>query len=385
MATTASFTRHIVGHDIVFTVSRARFPLSSLLFAIFAFFLGGTIPIVNAVLFAVIIYRITKMMSSRKPLHIVLGPQTLRFESLVIPLEDLAEFSVVGPDGVAVASSSVTFVGVGPAGMAMAAAGAIAHASGRAFVHGIAFLANRAAARQLELRVRRRSHSKPIRIVDGLTKETADALLVDLTEEVQQKLRAIRAWQDTGAAQLIAGHQPGQTSMSPLHSMYHQVQPCLPPAGHEPNQSYADGRTAQTTGKPAIYAPIASSNRTVVAAVQDAPATDGRTAYAPSMASAKLRFIKGPLEGRVVPIVTGTIIGREAAVAQLVIPHPQVSSAHAWIGFEGAPLVFRDRGSTNGSSINGVPVNAGVGFHLRSGDTVSLGRDDVVSFVVEHH
>ncbi|MEM9462851.1 MAG: FHA domain-containing protein [Myxococcota bacterium] len=79
------------------------------------------------------------------------------------------------------------------------------------------------------------------------------------------------------------------------------------------------------------------------------------------------------------------LIGREAAVSKVVIPHPQVSSAHAWIGWNGTSIVFVDRGSTNGSTINGSNIRPGDEILLDAGDVVSLGRDDAVCFMVERY
>ncbi len=126
------------------------------------------------------------------------------------------------------------------------------------------------------------------------------------------------------------------------------------------------------------------SHTVLAAPVRDqAPASDGNTAYVAPLASTALRFTSGPLSGQAIEIGTSTIIGREASVSKLVVPHPQVSSAHAWIGWNGHSLVFIDRGSTNGSSVNGVPAAAGSELAVRAGDVVTLGRDGAVSFVVE--
>jgi LemA protein len=104
----------------------------------------------------------------------------------------------------------------------------------------------------------------------------------------------------------------------------------------------------------------------------------------PMMApSASIRFLAGPLGGRSVPVGPGAVVGREPAAAQIVVPDPQVSSAHAWIGMRGASLTFVDQGSTNGSIVNGAPVRAGDEIPLKHGDVVSLGRTNSVQFVVE--
>jgi len=108
----------------------------------------------------------------------------------------------------------------------------------------------------------------------------------------------------------------------------------------------------------------------------------GTTAF--SMPKLAVRFLSGPLGGRTVPIDgMGAIIGREPQAAQIVVPDAQVSSAHAWIGMRGQGFVFMDRGSTNGSIVNGESIQPNREVQLKQGDIVTLGRHDSVSFVVE--
>lgn len=111
-------------------------------------------------------------------------------------------------------------------------------------------------------------------------------------------------------------------------------------------------------------------------------ARGGGTSVVQALPNVSLRFLAGPLNGRSVPIGAGAIVGREAP-AQVVVPDPQVSSAHAWIGMGQTGLIFMDRGSTNGSSINGTPVPAGREVPIKGGDVISLGRTNSVSFVVD--
>ena len=113
------------------------------------------------------------------------------------------------------------------------------------------------------------------------------------------------------------------------------------------------------------------------------PLDQGQTVVAPLTSSAKARFTSGPQQGELMQVGPSTVIGRSAATATLVISHPQISSTHAWIGWNGHALVFIDQDSTNGSVVNGTSVRPHEEVPLRAGDLVTLGRDNSISFVME--
>ena len=148
------------------------------------------------------------------------------------------------------------------------------------------------------------------------------------------------------------------------------VQPALPQLGmHTHSESMAPGARAS-------FAPSMTGAR--------GGGTQAVQAIPMMVPSASIRFLAGPLGGRSVPVgSSGAVVGREPAAAQIVVPDPQVSSAHAWIGMRGTSLTFVDQGSTNGSVVNGAPVRAGDEIPLKHGDVVSLGRTNSVQFVVE--
>jgi hypothetical protein len=60
-----------------------------------------------------------------------------------------------------------------------------------------------------------------------------------------------------------------------------------------------------------------------------------------------------------------------------------VSRVHADIRYEGDAFYFEDTGSSNGTYINNTPLPAGNRHRLRSGDRISLGKGDKVSFVFQ--
>jgi LemA protein len=156
-----------------------------------------------------------------------------------------------------------------------------------------------------------------------------------------------------------------------------------PPAALPP---YANtGRQLPASQAPAPYA--GQPPQLAAAHSQSAPPAvsargGGTTAF--SMPQLAVRFLSGPLGGRTVPIGgSGAIIGREPQAAQIVVADAQVSSAHAWIGMRSQGFVFMDRGSTNGSIVNGESIQPNREVVLKQGDVITLGRQNSVSFVVE--
>jgi pSer/pThr/pTyr-binding forkhead associated (FHA) protein len=60
-----------------------------------------------------------------------------------------------------------------------------------------------------------------------------------------------------------------------------------------------------------------------------------------------------------------------------------VSRIHADIRVEGDTFYIEDTGSSNGTYINHTPLSQGNRHKLRSGDRVSLGKGDKVTFVFQ--
>jgi class 3 adenylate cyclase len=69
----------------------------------------------------------------------------------------------------------------------------------------------------------------------------------------------------------------------------------------------------------------------------------------------------------------GMMIGRAADQCDLVLPHGTVSRRHARLVFADARLQIEDQGSTNGTSVNGAAVKAGVASVIHPGDRVRIG------------
>jgi len=150
--------------------------------------------------------------------------------------------------------------------------------------------------------------------------------------------------------------------------------PIQPPAQLPPSPQPAQLLPAQPHGYQAAMPSLGAAGGPA--------ARGGRTSVVQAMPQVSLRFVAGPLRGRSIPIGAGAMVGREAP-AQVVVPDPQVSSAHAWIGMGNTGLIFVDRGSTNGSVVNGSLVHPGHEVQIKDGDVISLGRTNSVSFVID--
>ncbi len=60
-----------------------------------------------------------------------------------------------------------------------------------------------------------------------------------------------------------------------------------------------------------------------------------------------------------------------------------VSRVHADIRIEGDAYYLEDTGSANGTYVNHTPLTAGNRHRLRSGDRLSLGKGDLVTFIFQ--
>lgn len=76
------------------------------------------------------------------------------------------------------------------------------------------------------------------------------------------------------------------------------------------------------------------------------------------------------LRGLHVDILGPVVIGRSPS-SDIVIDEPYVSSTHARLTLQGPALVLEDLGSTNGTLVNGHPIDQSV--TLRDSDEVQVG------------
>lgn len=94
-----------------------------------------------------------------------------------------------------------------------------------------------------------------------------------------------------------------------------------------------------------------------------------------STGQAKLVITNGPQEGQVIPLLLSKItVGRATSTAtwEIGLQDPSVSRPHARLEQVDNAWVVVDLGSSNGTLVNGTPVNE-KGRPLRDGDTISFG------------
>jgi pSer/pThr/pTyr-binding forkhead associated (FHA) protein len=82
-------------------------------------------------------------------------------------------------------------------------------------------------------------------------------------------------------------------------------------------------------------------------------------------------------DGREVELTGEFTIGR-AEDNDLTLPTKTVSRHHVLIALEGSRWFLEDRGSFNGTSLNGIRIQPGVRLPLRHGDRIGVGAENVV-------
>ncbi|HUU93531.1 MAG TPA: FHA domain-containing protein [Phycisphaerae bacterium] len=92
---------------------------------------------------------------------------------------------------------------------------------------------------------------------------------------------------------------------------------------------------------------------------------------------AKLHLIKGNPKGKQVEIPSGTLTVGRAEDSDLIIASTRVSRHHCEIVSEGGKLTIRDKGSGNGTFVNGAKIEEQA---LDAGDEVRIGP---LTFVLE--
>ena len=97
-----------------------------------------------------------------------------------------------------------------------------------------------------------------------------------------------------------------------------------------------------------------------------------------------IKFVSGVLAGQQFDVdPEGAFIGREASLAQIVVPDPRISKRHLWIGVRDGLVRIVDQDSRNGTFVNDPKSERITESTLTSGDTVILGESDVARF--EYH
>ncbi|TCC50262.1 FHA domain-containing protein [Kribbella capetownensis] len=89
-----------------------------------------------------------------------------------------------------------------------------------------------------------------------------------------------------------------------------------------------------------------------------------------ALAAPRQPVLVGP-DGDAMPILDLVLIGRSPD-CDLILDHPQVSRHHAeLLRIDQVTFELRDLGSTNGTTVNGVPVRT---IHVGDGDEIRLGN-----------
>jgi hypothetical protein len=108
----------------------------------------------------------------------------------------------------------------------------------------------------------------------------------------------------------------------------------------------------------------------------------GNTSDAPDVPSVGwLVCTAGPLVGERFEIRSeGLYIGRDGALAQIVVADNRISKRHVWIGPRGGRITAVDQGSTNGTFLNQLTSQPITETFLNAGDTLILSEFDVARF-----
>jgi pSer/pThr/pTyr-binding forkhead associated (FHA) protein len=118
-----------------------------------------------------------------------------------------------------------------------------------------------------------------------------------------------------------------------------------------------------------LFVVLRSTARELAAAVRMMPSGDGR------LGQATLVVLEGAdsavSRGHAFGLLPTTVIGRDAG-SDVVVGDPFVSAQHAELRFRRGQWWLRDLGSSNGTFLNGEPVQAVV--VVRHGDVLQCGR-----------
>lgn len=105
-------------------------------------------------------------------------------------------------------------------------------------------------------------------------------------------------------------------------------------------------------------------------------------ADAPQRPAAALVCTSGPLAGESFAIgYTGLQIGRDPAAAEIVVRDARVSRRHVWVGYGAEGVMAIDRGSVNGTWVNGQRIGE---VALHPGDRLEI-SDHVATFELQVH
>ena len=94
-----------------------------------------------------------------------------------------------------------------------------------------------------------------------------------------------------------------------------------------------------------------------------------------------IKFVSGVLSGQEFEVnATGSFIGRDESLSQIIVADPRISKRHLWIGMRDGAVMIVDQDSRNGTFVNDPRGERVTEATLNSGDTVIMGESDVARF-----
>ncbi|HVM26464.1 MAG TPA: DUF3662 and FHA domain-containing protein [Mycobacteriales bacterium] len=207
-----------------------------------------------------------------------------------------------------------------------------------------------------------RSHVQPVEIAAALQREASDKRAVVGAGRVFVPNEYVVELGQADSERLLPYDAPLRKELAAMVEEH----------AHEQGWSFA-GRVAVRFETEDDLATGVFRVRSKVASADDA--LPKRPVAADSLASRPRLVLRTDTGERVVPLeAQATVIGR-GADADVRLSDTGVSRLHAEVRLEGGVATLVDRGSTNGSSVNGRRVSTAV---LHDGDVVELGASTLV-------
>ena len=109
----------------------------------------------------------------------------------------------------------------------------------------------------------------------------------------------------------------------------------------------------------------------------DAPGRSASTAAPPVRASGRLVCVAGPDVGKSFRLGARPVVIGRGVEADVAIAGDDVSRKHARIEWRGDHFIVADAGSSNGTTVNGIPIREA---ELHAGDRITLGAGTILVF-----
>ncbi|MGK7901019.1 MAG: FHA domain-containing protein [Hormoscilla sp.] len=190
----------------------------------------------------------------------------------------------------------------------------------------------------------------------------------------------------------VISTNPGENAMPSSEEM--SAQQIEPTVTTEPVRSEKETEATQTSGS----TPLATSSPPSVSVAQKVPATSLSQTETPAVSNAQTQLQQQ--SARLLHVRTNQSIELPQHLPVIHVGKPNdkvppdidvsgfadsdvVSRIHANLRMEGDGYYIEDVGSANGTYINNMPLAVGNRHRLRSGDRISLGKNDLVTFLFQ--